>query len=655
MCGIGGFINWNGKPVHLNQAKLMTEALRHRGPDGNGIESVPGGFIAHTRLSIIDVGGGKQPMRSSDSSCLLTFNGEIYNFKELRANLASHGYSFRTESDTEVLLNAYHFWGIDCLSRLDGMFAFAVYDFRNQSLFLARDRIGIKPLYYQADQNSIVFASELRALLTQSEVKRDFDLEALDLYLHYQYIQSPWTIFKNIKKFLPGHYLLLDKNHPNPEPKSYWSLQFDPDHTKTEAEWLELLDHEIDRAVKSHLVSDVPFGAFLSGGIDSSTVVAHMAKHLDQPVQTFTIGFEEPDFDESKNADKIAKKIGTKHHCEIVRPNAFELLDFVARQYGEPFADSSAIPTYYVSKIASQSVKMVLSGDGGDELFAGYNVYEAILKELEKKRSGNLFDQTLSLYNQMYAYFREDEKAILYQPNLYAYLRQHSKKSIYSILFDAQQKIDPLTSLQFLDIKTYLCNDILTKVDIASMANSLEVRVPLLDHRLIEFAVKIPPEFKLIKKNGGYEKKLLLKEHASRLLSRELMDRPKQGFGVPLGEWFSGRLYLEIKQRILDKDSILNNLFDRTALWRFVSSPYAARAYSKKIWALLVLQSWANQNLSKYDYKTDEIILTLRKQNFLTNLFLFIQLNAIWFLKSLKIFTRSFLVLIKNKIISLKK
>ncbi len=621
MCGIGGVVFHDGRPAAESALTGLLHSQTHRGPDGQGVWTAPGVGFAHNRLAIIDVVSGAQPMVTEDGRLAIVYNGELYNFREIRSELARLGHEFRTQSDTEVALKAYAQWGVDCLERFRGMFGLAIYDRSNRTLFLARDRLGIKPLVYCLDQEFTAFASELQALMALPQMPRELDYGALDLFLHYQYVPPPFTIFKKVRKLPPGHYLLISPEEPEPVPVCYWDVRFEPDNRLSEAEWLEILDHEISESVRLHLVSDVPFGAFLSGGIDSSVVVNHMSRHLDEPVKTFTIGFEEESYDERSYAQQVADHVGSDHHLEVVRPEGLELLNDLlfrlARHYGEPFADSSAVPTYFVSRLARRHVTMVLSGDGGDELFAGYNTYPNILNAvtarpgrwrklmrlLGRDDAGGLLErcreapseEAIRFYGVYYAYFQDEMRAGLYRPETAELVQEGDLSDLYPDIFFGCGAKECLAALQYLDLKTYLCGDILTKVDIASMMNSLEVRVPLLDHKVVELAARVPARLKLFTgKDGTLFQKYLLKKHAQSLYPPNTFERPKRGFGVPIDSWFGGALYEEVKARLMREDGLLHRLFEIERLRELMASPQVARNNSARIWALLALQAWAD-------------------------------------------------------------
>jgi asparagine synthase (glutamine-hydrolysing) len=620
MCGIGGIARWDGSPPSPEAVRRLLNAQRHRGPDACASWADEQVSLAHNRLSIIDLATGDQPMRSADGRYAIVYNGELYNFHELRKELERQDVVFRTASDTEVVMYAYARWGAACLPRLRGMYAFAIWDTAARELFVTRDRLGIKPLFYWQASSGFAFASELQGLLSVPEVGRGLDLGALDLYLHYQYVPPPLTIYADVRKLEPGCSLLVSASTPLATPQRYWSLKFEPDRSKSEHEWLEAMGEVIDDSVRAHLVSDVPFGAFLSGGVDSSVVAAHMQRHLAQPLQTFTIGFDEAAYDERCYAADVAQHLGAAHHEEVVHVDKYDLLDDLlpklARHYGEPFADSSAIPTFAVSAIAGARVKMVLSGDGGDELFAGYNTYPAILEAVARNGSRSwrqrlrhwlpvrdsalrrvaLSPKTTAALEQhglYYAHFADERRRQLYRTEIADSVQRNDRHSLIRDWYGEAGLVDGLSALQYLDLHTYLPGDILTKVDIAAMAHSLEVRVPLLDHRVVEFAASIPAEFKMFAPDGSLSQKYLLKKYANRLLPGDAFNRRKQGFGVPIDRWFRDDLYDQVRRRLLVEPGILDRLFNPTAREALVASPAAAYANAPRIWSLLFLRAWA--------------------------------------------------------------
>ena len=614
MCGIGGIVYWDGRQPEQAPVEALIRAQQHRGPDGHGIWTAPGVALAHNRLAIIDLVGGIQPMPWDDGRLMLTYNGELYNFKALKSELAATGAVFKTNSDSEVVLAAYDRWGEACVERFRGMYAFAIWDTARQSLFVARDRLGIKPLYYCRTAEFFAFSSELPGVLGIADPEREIDYGALDLYLHFQYIQAPHTIYKRVQKLPPAHSLLISRSHPQRAPREYWQVRFAPERGRSEQDWLEEIDATVSDAVSSHLVSDVPFGAFLSGGIDSGIVSALMSRHLTQPVRTFTIGFDAAAYDESQRAAEVAREIGANHRCDVVRLDSHDLLDSLifklARHYGEPFADSSAIPTYCVAAAAASEVKMVLSGDGGDELFAGYNTYPNILNALAPGVSRWLpamlrpqddlraraiqppGPEILEQYGIFYAHFQDGPRRSLYRPEVAALVATADHHGVYHDHVAGSGSPDRLAALQYLDLKTYLPGDILTKVDVAAMCHSLEVRVPLLDHHVVELAARIPSETKLFAPDGTLQQKYLLKRYANRLLSGDAMARPKQGFGIPLDRWFSTDLFEPIRARLAGS-RILGDLFNAEQVRLLVATPDAARNNAPRIWSMLFLDAWA--------------------------------------------------------------
>ncbi|MEB3168786.1 MAG: asparagine synthase (glutamine-hydrolyzing), partial [Synechococcaceae cyanobacterium] len=381
MCGIAGLLDGSGRPVNQAELEAFTQRLAHRGPDGSGMYVDGAVGLGHRRLSIIDLDGGRQPLTNEDGSVWTVFNGEIYNHRELRRELQARGHVFRTRSDTEVIVHGFEQWGVDVLQHLRGMFALAVWDACRRQLLLARDRLGIKPLCYAHDGRRLAFASELQAFRALEGFDPSLDLQAIDLYLHLNYIPHPWTAWQEVRKLPPAHYIVFNDQGGTAGPQRYWQLRYTPDRQLSEDQWAERLDAALEDAVRSHLVSDVPFGAFLSGGVDSSTVAAYMARILERPLNAFTIGFDDQECDERTWAQQAARSIGASHHVEVVHPDALALLPTLVGHYGEPFGDSSAICTYLVCRSARASVKMVLSGDGGDEIFGGYGYYPKLLKQ----------------------------------------------------------------------------------------------------------------------------------------------------------------------------------------------------------------------------------------------------------------------------------
>jgi asparagine synthase (glutamine-hydrolysing) len=621
MCGIVGFVNNRDKAIDRSILEKMNRAIIHRGPDEDGFYIHENVGLAMRRLSIIDLAGGQQPIFNDDRTKAIVFNGEIYNFQELREGLLKRGHQLRTNSDTEVVIRLYDEEGPACLRHLRGMFAFAVWDEREKSLFIARDRVGKKPLLYSLrPDGSLIFGSEFMALLQHPDTSRQINREAIDAYLSYLCVPAPLTAYQEIRKLEPGHWLLWKNGEIKTE--RYWLPDFNKkikiSPEEAEEETLRLLRE----SVKLRLISEVPLGAFLSGGVDSSTVVALMAEASEKPVKTFSIGFEEEDFSELKYARAVARHVGAEHHEFIVKPDALEVLPLLVERYGEPYADSSAIATYYVSKETRKHVTVALNGDGGDESFAGYERYVAM----------NLAEK----YHQIPAFLRKGliEKAVdllptseikrsrlrdgkrfikaAGLPKVERYFRwvsavqQESKNQLYSRVFrneiagnNSADFLAPwfarangagiVDTVMFTDQMTYLPNDLLVKVDIASMAVSLEARSPLLDHKVIEFAASLPQDIKL----KSAETKTLLKRVAAKLVPREVIYRKKMGFGVPITHWFRGRMKDFLKENLLSEKFAGRGIFDQAVVERLVKEhTEAERDHVWQLWTLLMLELW---------------------------------------------------------------
>ena len=625
MCGIAGILRTDGSPAESADLRRMTSRLVHRGPDGDGLYVDGPVGLGHRRLSIIDLNGGAQPLANEDGTVHVTFNGEIYNFRELQRQLQSRGHVFRTSSDTEVLVHAWEQWGTDCVSHLRGMFAFAIWDANQQQLFLARDRVGIKPLLYSWQHGYLAFASEMQALTVLPCFETAIDLQAIDQYLHYQYIPAPFSIFRQVQKLQPGHTLLIDARNPKVSaPVRYWQLNFAPDRTLNERQWLDRIDAALDETIRTHLVSDVPFGAFLSGGIDSSTVVAYMSRILQQPVEAFCIGHADAAYDERNWAEEAAAVTGANYHQEVVEPDGLDLLPQLVRHYGEPFADSSAIPTWYASRLARRHVKMVLSGDGGDELFAGYHAYAAILCGHRKPaamtrrlrhyvangaRKAGLWKANTSVADSKYgrtAVLKRHERSALWRPEFQTLV--DATRTRFDVEFARLSGGELLSDLQAYDVANYIPFDNLTKVDIASMYHGLEVRVPLLDHVFMETAARVPPEMKLKPHvgngNGRLETlqsptdvtgKYLLKKNAEQFFSDDFLHRRKRGFEVPIQSWFAGPHQDELHDRLRGANTNLSEYFAPDAVDGLVGAASQDKVAAWKAWSLLVLDEWMKQ------------------------------------------------------------
>jgi asparagine synthase (glutamine-hydrolysing) len=612
MCGIAGLFRINDS-VTENEMIGMTNSIKHRGPDGYGIKLFEKGGIGHRRLSIIDLEAGKQPMCNEDETIWITFNGEIYNFLELYAQLKNAGHTFKTKSDTEVIIHGYEQWGYDIVKKLRGMFSFALVDTKNKKVFCARDNFGIKPFYYFKTDTCFSFASELQAFNEVNDFNPEIDLKAVDEYLWLQYIPAPKTVFKNTFKLKPAHYIVYNFNGKLEEPVQYWDVDFSRKKIKTEKEWIEELDAVLKKSVEAHLVSDVPFGAFLSGGIDSTLVVSYMAKILKQPVKTFSIGFDEANFNELEYSNLAAKKYNTDHYTEIVTPNALDVLPKLVQHYGEPYGDSSAIPTYYVCELARKHVTMVLSGDGGDEGFAGYGSYLAWMQnDPANYREGwkkKYYDQLHILFPSRFPKRDELNRWLGYIEYLSVDNRQGLWKNEYKENLNTELKIfnelhahtsdySLANKAQYMDMKTYMNYDILTKVDVASMIHSLEVRTPLIDKDVWEFAATIPEEFNINKNNSEkkWEGKILLKKLLSCDFDKDFIYRKKMGFGVPISKWFAakGELRNVLEDYLLSSDSSILHYFEKEKINQLIGQNHTG-----PLWLLLFLEEWLRNFKSK--------------------------------------------------------
>ncbi len=633
MCGITGAI-WTNPDRAIDPAVLqrMTDCIRHRGPDGEGhyqsvlqfrppYESTPGVALGHRRLAIIDLATGAQPMSNEDGTIWITFNGEIYNYQDLRHRLDGAGHKFRTDSDTETIIHLYEDEGPNCFTHLNGMFSLAIWDSNRRHLLLARDRLGKKPLVYRHDPGRLLFASELKSILQVPGLPREIDPAAIDEYLTYQYVPHPNCIFRGYRKLPPGHFAIYENDTLTVRP--YWQPDFSVERPITQPAAVEELRHLLDSAVKMRLRSDVPLGAFLSGGIDSSIIVALMQRHSSTPVKTFTIGFPVPEYDESKYAAAVARHLHTDHHVLEVKPDALEILPKLAYHYDEPFADSSAIPTWYVSELTRRHVTVALSGDGGDELFAGYLRYRAARAASYLDRFGPLrsliaapfwqslptpgrqkslrrrlkrFSEAIALppakrYLNWIGIFQERQRGELYQDGFAAQLTSDPALFLRSAWARCGPR-DTITCASLTDLVTYLPCDLMTKVDIASMAHGLECRAPFLDYRVVEFAAALPLSLKY---HWGQGKRLLRAAFGD-LLPREVFTRRKMGFGVPLDSWFRHELKPLGADLLLTPSARCNEFFrpeSIAALW----NAHQSRQYdhSNRLWALVMLESWLRE------------------------------------------------------------
>jgi len=610
MCGIAGIASLNGRPVDVDEARVMCRALVHRGPDDEGVYLGRGVALGMRRLSIIDLATGDQPIRNEDGTVWVVFNGEIYNFAELRAELEGRGHAFYTSGDTETIVHLYEEYGTRCVDHLRGMFAFALWDDRRQQLLLARDRVGIKPLYYTEVGGRLLFASEVKALLQAPDVPGTVNWRAVNHLFTFVCTPLDESIIEGVHKLPPGHRLIATPGRA-PRIERYWDLHFVPERGRSEEYFVERLRELLEESVRLHLVSDVPLGAFLSGGIDSSSVVATMAQRVSTPVKTFSIGFTEAKFSEVEYARLVAGRFATEHHELILEPDVLDILDELARYLDEPFGDPSAIPTYMVSKLASEHVKVVLSGDGGDELFAGYDRYVVEARErrvelppvarrllglaadlMPDGMRGRNFLGHFSLagaarYLDALTLFRHDAKRRLFRPEiLEVFANDDPWRDALGFIASAPDHW--LSALQYLDIKTYLPLDILTKVDRMSMAHSLEARVPLLDHKLIEFAATIPPELQL---RGGATK-YIFKRAMRSILPSEIIDRPKRGFAVPLAGWFRGPSAAFLRDLLLSARSRQRGIFNADAIERLIARQASGRALDWQLWMLVSFEMW---------------------------------------------------------------
>lgn len=643
MCGITGFIHLATEKSlteeSVNQQLLaqMNQAQFHRGPDEGGEYLDKHVALGHRRLSIIDLSSGQQPMKSEDGNYVLIFNGEIYNFKDTRVELEKLGHVFHSHSDTEVILHAYMQWGNACVDKLQGMFTFAIWNKQKQTLFIARDRLGIKPLFYSIIGGTLYFASELKSITLVPGLSKKIDAKAIEQYFALGYAAEPHTIYQEVSKLPPGHTITVKAGKETPIIEQYWDVSYAQQINMPEEEYLEEMVTQFKGAVESHMMADVPLGSFLSGGVDSSAVVAMMSQLSDaeqknnldgasnKPVTTCSIGFDVKDYNETDYAQDVAAMYKTDHHEQIVASDDFELVDILAGLYDEPYADSSAMPTYRVCQMAREKVTVCLSGDGADELLAGYRRYGLMMNE-EKVRSilpysvrKPLFGTLGKLYPKMdwapqflrakttfqslamdtaEGYFHgvsllnDAQRKALFSDELYQELKGYTALDVFrehQANFDGN---DPLSLIQYLDIKTYLVGDILTKVDRASMAHSLEVRVPFLDHKFVEWTAKIPTELKL--KNGCG--KYLLKKAMEPHLPNDVLYRKKMGFRVPLADWFRGPLKQKLRDSLLSEQMYNSGLFNMKTIEKWLDEHQSGRKeYSAPLWTLLMFASFYKQ------------------------------------------------------------
>ena len=638
MCGIAGGI-WTHNAPGLTSRELgrMTDAIAHRGPDDEGHLIIPpkanasilggrpspGVALGFRRLSIIDLATGHQPLGNEDGTVQIVFNGEIYNYEQIRHRLEGNGHTFRTQTDTETIVHLFEDLGFHCFEHLNGMFALAIWDGRNERLVLARDRMGKKPLYYSVQNGRLVFASELKSLMTLPGIERQIDPGAIDLYLTYQYIPHPHSIYKGVYKLPPGHYAVFENGSLRVE--KYWNHDWSQEIAIDQPTASSQLRTLLADSIRIRLRSDVPLGAFLSGGIDSSLVVAIAQQQLETPIQTFSIGFSEADFDETHYAKMVADHVGTKHERFEVQPDALNIIDRLVNQYDEPFSDSSAVPTWYLCEMTRKHVTVALSGDGGDELFGGYERYRAlklsgqlqswlpvqwlnqswIIKRLpDSNARRSLFRRVrrfcealgqppIERYMNWIQIFGEASRLDLYQES---FIEQLPDRNPVNFLGDAWRnagKRDLLSCASAADLQTYMPCDLMTKVDIASMAHSLEARQPMLDYRLVEWASTLPSHLKLRGKKG---KRLLMDTYYD-LLPKEIWHRPKMGFGVPIAKWFRTTLRDRTYDALLGSDAKCHQYFRLEAIASLVEEHMSGRGnQAYRLWNLLFLELWLRAN-----------------------------------------------------------
>jgi len=615
MCGICGIVDLDGGPVSTETIHRMTDTLWHRGPDAAGYHFESGVGLGHRRLSIIDLNTGQQPISNEDESVWVVFNGEVYNHLELRSWLESKCHVFRTKSDTEVIVHLYEEIGEDCFAQLRGMFAIALWDRRKRRVLLARDRLGKKPLFYHFHNSLVVFGSELKAVTASGRAPQNLDLKALSDYFTFLYILAPKSIYRDVWKVPPAHYLVFSQHGMRSQ--CYWDLHFGDTERRSEREWCEAIRNSLMEAVRVRLMSEVPLGSFLSGGMDSSAVVACMAALQDSPVATCTVGFEEERYSEVEYARTAAEHLHSEHSETIVRPNATQIVERLAWHYDEPFADSSAIPTYYVAEAARKRVTVALTGDGGDETFAGYKRY---VYHLQDDRLRSLFPSPLrhGVFQPLGRWYPALEtaprflraKSLLHRLGrdpLEAYLDRITVPEaireglLSNDVAEEQGGYDPrdqfrehdrragtddiLSRLQYVDIKTYLPDDICVKVDRATMAVSLEARCPLLDHKLMELAARIPPSLRLQGNSGKY----IFRKAVESMFPGRFLERPKKGFGVPVAEWFRGELREWAEGVMFEPDGLLNIKYLRHLWDRHQKN---LQDHSAVLWGVFMLRQW---------------------------------------------------------------
>lgn len=640
MCGITGLFDTRGtRETDRAVLSRMNDSQRHRGPDEGSLYTGPGIGLGHRRLSVIDIATGQQPLFNEDGSVVVVFNGEIYNYQQLIPELKALGHVFHTRSDTEVIVHAWEAWGAECVKRFRGMFAFALWDENRQTLFMARDRMGVKPFYYALLENGIfLFGSELKSILVHDDFHRDMDPQAVEDYFALGYVPEPRTIFRQARKLPPAHTLTIRRDQPLAQPVAYWDVRFKPDNTIQSADAQQELVSRLNESVRLRMIAEVPLGAFLSGGVDSSAVVALMAGQTSEPVNTCSIGFDEPSFNESEFAQMVATRYDTRHRVEVVRSDDFDLVDTLARLYDEPYADSSAIPTYRVCQLARKHVTVALSGDGGDEFFGGYRRYRLHLMEEQMRAAlpmgvlrpvfglmGQLYPKadwaprvfrakttfeglartSVDAYLHSVSVLRAPMRDALFSQRLKTELAGYSVQQVFHHHAHQAGTDDPLSLIQYLDLKTYLVGDINTKVDRASMAHSLEVREPLMDHELVEWLATLPSRLKI----KGQEGKYLLKKSMEPYLPNDVLYRPKMGFSVPLARWFRGPLKQRVRDAVLGARLADTGWFNPHYLQHLVNAHQAGeRDYSAPLWALLMFEAFLRQVVDGHPLRAPEVM-----------------------------------------------
>jgi len=625
MCGIVGIFDLSGSSeIDREQLSKMNETQFHRGPDEGGLHTEPGVGLGHRRLSIIDLSSGQQPLFNEDNSVVVVYNGEIYNFKKLMAELKKRGHIFRTHCDTEVIVHAWEEWGDECVNHFRGMFAFAIWDRKKQTLFIARDRLGIKPLFYAELENGLfIFGSELKSLLSHPGLKKRIDPCAVEDYFAFGYIPEPRSIYCGVKKLPPAHSLTLRRGNPVKAPVEFWDVPYKEVQVGDEEDIQHELIERLREAVDVRLVSEVPLGAFLSGGVDSSAIVALMAQlNTDAPVNTCSIGFGDPKYNETEFARIVSDRYKTNHYEEYVKSEDFDLIDTLAGMYDEPYADSSAIPTYRVCELARKRVTVVLSGDGGDENFAGYRRHrwhmneEMIRGRVPHFIRGPLFGflgrnypkldrapkifrakstfqalarDSVAAYMHSMSIVYDDLRTPLFSASFKKDLAGYHAEEVFRYHLNRAPTDHPLSLIQYLDTKTYLPGDILTKVDRASMAHALEVRVPILDHEFVEWVSGLSPDIKLKGREGKYIFKKALEPH----VSDDILYRPKMGFAVPLASWFRGPLRERLRQSLTSKRLEETGIFDMAFIKKMLNDHLdGKREHSAALWSLLMFEAF---------------------------------------------------------------